>query len=158
MENDRVRDFETALWVGGDEVYRRSIDADCLMVVPAAPFVLSGSEAIEAVSKTPRWESVEFRDLRIGRPQEGLIVIAYGVRASRGSETYDAYCTSTYRRVAHEQWQVVQHQQTLPPVAGSNGERSSDREDSEAGQGRPGSMEQAQKEASEGRENDHGYQ
>jgi hypothetical protein len=119
MEDDRVRDFETALWVGGEDVYRRSIDPDCLMVVPAAPFVMSGSEAIEAVSQTPRWESVEFDDLRIGRPQEGLIVLAYGVRASRGEQAYRAYCTSTYRRIAHEQWQVVQHQQTLPPVLGS---------------------------------------
>lgn len=119
MEDDRVREFETALWVGGEDVYRRSIDPECLMVVPATPFVMSGSEAIEAVSQTPRWESVEFDDLRIGRPQEGLIVLAYGVRASRGEQAYRAYCTSTYRRIAHEEWQVVQHQQTLPPVLGS---------------------------------------
>ena len=158
MDDDRVRDFETALWVGGEEVYRRSIDSECLMVVPAAPFVMSGGEAIEAVSKTPRWESVEFDDLRIARPQEGLIVLAYGVRASRGDEKYSAYCTSTYRRVAHEQWQVVQHQQTLPPVAGSNGERTADGEAAGAPQGRSDSMEQAQKEASENRENEHGYQ
>jgi hypothetical protein len=158
MEDVRVRDFETALWIGGEDVYRRSIDPDCLMVVPAAPFVMSGSEAIEAVSKTPRWESVEFEDLRIGRPQEGLIVLAYGVRASRGGEAYSAYCTSTYRRVAHEQWQVVQHQQTLPPVAGSNGERTADAQEAEAGESRSDAMEQAQKEASEDRENEHGYQ
>jgi hypothetical protein len=119
MDDDRVRDFETQLWLGGEEVYRRSIDPECLMVVPAAPFVMSGSEAIEAVSKTPRWTSVEFDDLRIGRPQEGLIVLAYGVRASRDDEAYEAYCTSTYRRIAHGQWQVVQHQQTVAPAAGS---------------------------------------
>ncbi|HEX8466768.1 MAG TPA: DUF4440 domain-containing protein [Allosphingosinicella sp.] len=158
MEDDRVRDFETALWIGGVDVYRRSIDPDCLMVVPAAPFVMSGSEAIEAVSRTPRWGSVEFDDLRIGRPQEGLIVLAYGVRASRGDEKYSAYCTSTYRRVAHEQWQVVQHQQTLPPVASSNGERMRDGQEAGARESPSDAMEQAQKEASEDRENEHGYQ
>ena len=156
MEDGRIRDFETALWVGGEDVYRRSIDSDCLMVVPAAPFLMSGGEAIDAVSKTPRWEAVEFDDLRIARPEEGLIVLAYGVRASRGGESYRAYCTSTYRRVAHEQWQVVQHQQTLPPVAGSNGETTAD--GAEAGESRSAAMEQAQKEASEDRENEHGYQ
>ncbi|HEX8308276.1 MAG TPA: DUF4440 domain-containing protein [Allosphingosinicella sp.] len=158
MDDERVRDFETALWIGGEEVYRRSIDPDCLMVVPAAPFVMSGGEAIEAVSRTPRWESVDFDDLRIGRPQEGLIVLAYGVQAARGDERYSAYCTSTYRRVAHEQWQVVQHQQTLPPVGGSSGGRTMEGEEAGAGEGRSDPMQQAQKEASENRENEHGYQ
>ena len=158
MDDDRVRGFETALWIGGEEVYRRSIDPDCLMVVPAAPFVMSGGEAIEAVSRTPRWETVEFEDLRIARPQEGLIVLAYGVRASRGDETYGAYCTSTYRRVAHEQWQVVQHQQTLPPAAGLQAHGEAIADSAAPGDGGSGSMEEAQKEASENRENEHGYQ
>ncbi|MGA9580396.1 MAG: DUF4440 domain-containing protein [Allosphingosinicella sp.] len=122
MDDDRVREFETALWVGGEDVYRGAIDPDCLMVVPAPPFVMNGGEAIEAVSKTPRWESVQFDDLRIARPQEGLIVIAYGVRASRGGRAYSAYCTSTYRRIAHEEWRVVQHQQTIAPAAASAGD------------------------------------
>ncbi len=126
MDDGRVRDFETSLWIGGEDVYRRAIDPDCLMVVPAAPFLMSGSEAIEAVAKTPRWETVEFDDLRIGRPQEGLIVLAYRVRASRGGRSYGAHCTSTYRRVAHEQWQVVQHQQSIFPAEASQGEGEGD--------------------------------
>ena len=163
MEDDRVREFETSLWIGGPDVYRRSIDPECLMVVPAAPFVMSGEEAIEAVSKTPRWDSVEFDDLRIARPQEGLIVLAYGVRASRGGETYRAYCSSTYRRVAHEQWQVVQHQQTLAPVAESQGERPAQaarESDAGGGQDRSGESEmgQAQKQAAEDRGHERGYQ
>lgn len=158
MDDDRIREFETALWIGGEDVYRRSIDSECMMVVPAAPFVMSGSEAIEAVSKTPRWESVEFDDLRIGRPQEGLIVLAYGVRAARGGEAYRAYCSSTYRRIAHEQWQVVQHQQTLPPVAALQGGSSSQGTEGAPDQGGPEEMEQAQKDAAEERENEHGYQ
>jgi hypothetical protein len=121
MDDDRVRDFETSLWIGGEEIYRRSIDPECLMVVPAEPFLMGGAQAIEAVAATPRWESVEFDDLRIGRPQEGLIVLAYRVRASRGGQVYGAHCTSTYRRVAHEQWQVVQHQQSIVPAQASQG-------------------------------------
>lgn len=146
MDDDRIREFETALWIGGEDVYRRSIDPECLMVVPAAPFVMSGSEAIEAVSRTPRWERVEFDDLRIGRPEEGLIVLAYGVRASRGGEAYRAYCTSTYRRIEHEHWQVVQHQQTLAPVAATNGD------------GGAGELERVQRDAAEERESERGYQ
>jgi len=37
------------------------------------------------------------------RPQEGLIVISYRAKASReDAQGYEAHCTSTYRRVVHE--------------------------------------------------------
>jgi hypothetical protein len=52
------------------------------------------------------------------RPQEGIIVVAYRADARKeGGETYQAYCTSTYRRLAHEEWRVIQHQQTLRLVS-----------------------------------------
>jgi len=141
MDDDRVRAFETALWVGGEEVYRQSVDRACLMVLPEAPFLMEGADAIAAVSRTPRWQEVELSDLRISRPREGLIVIAYGVRASRQGEAFAAHCTSTYLRIAHEQWRVVQHQQSVPPAAG----------------GDTGDMEEAQRDAAEQREHEHGY-
>ncbi len=120
MDDDRVREFETSLWVGGEDVYRRSIAGDCLMVLPEPPFLMSGDEAIEAVSGTPRWAAVDLQDLRISRPKEGLIVIAYAVHASRGGETFTAHCTSTYLRAAHEDWRVVQHQQSITPLSPAN--------------------------------------
>ena len=50
--------------------------------------------------------------------QDGLIAIAYKAEASRdGSEGYTAHCTTTMRRIAHEEWRVVQHQQTPALVA-----------------------------------------
>jgi hypothetical protein len=121
MDDERVAAFERELWHGGAEVYRQRIADDCLMVVPAEPFVLAGDEAVRAVEDTPRWREVELSDLRISRPQEGLIVIAYKVEASRAEdgsagERYVAYCTSTLRRRGHEDWEVVQHQQTVPPA------------------------------------------
>ncbi|WP_033919444.1 hypothetical protein [Sphingomonas sp. 37zxx] len=118
MDDDRVWTFEESLWTGDAEHYREAIDAECLMVLPTPPFVLSGTQAIEAVADTPRWDMVRFSDQRIARPQEGLIVVAYGVEAKReGEEPYSAHCTSTYRRIEHELWRVVQHQQTPPVVA-----------------------------------------
>ncbi len=117
MDDDRVWAFEESLWTGDAEHYRESIDAECLMVLPAPPFVMSGGEAIEAVAATPRWSRVELADRRVARPQEGLIVIAYHATAERdGGEGYEAHCTSTYRRLGHDEWRVVQHQQT-PPLA-----------------------------------------
>ncbi|MGF7146518.1 hypothetical protein FHS96_000127 [Sphingomonas zeicaulis] len=117
MEDDRVWAFEESLWTGDAETYRAAIDEACLMVLPTPPFVFTGQQAIEAVSDTPRWSEVKIDQRQVVRPQEGLIVVAYRVVASRADgDPYEAHCTSTYRRLGHEEWRVVQHQQT-PPLA-----------------------------------------
>jgi hypothetical protein len=116
MDDDRVWSFEKGLWTGDADHYRELVDDECLMVLPQPPYVMSGKQAIEAVAHTPRWSSVEIAQEQISRPQEGLIVIAYHAKASRGDEAYEAHCTSTYRRLAHDKWRVVQHQQTPPIV------------------------------------------
>ena len=116
MDDARVWHFEESLWTGDAEHYRALIDEECLMVLPTPPFVLGGDEAVAAVSDTPRWTEVAFADQRIARPEEGLIVVAYRIDARRDDDHYVAHCTSTYRRRGHEDWQVVQHQQT-PPLA-----------------------------------------
>ena len=118
MDDDRIWDFERSLWVEGAENYRAKIDDECLMVLPQPPFVYGGQQAIDAVSNTPVWDDVELSEQQVIRPQEGLIVIAYRARASRGEESYEAHCTTTLRWLAHEVWRVVQHQQT-PPLAAS---------------------------------------
>lgn len=114
MDDDRVWSFEKSLWTCDADHYRELVDQECLMVLPQPPFVLGGTRAIEAVASTPRWAEIEILDKRISRPQEGLIVIAYQAKARRDGETYEAHCTSTYRRLEHEVWRVVQHQQTPP--------------------------------------------
>lgn len=114
MDDDRVWSFEKSLWTGDADHYRELVDDECLMVLPQPPYIMSGAQAIEAVADTPRWSEVELSAGQIARPQEGLIVIVYCAKASRGDETYEANCTSTYRRLEHDKWRVVQHQQTPP--------------------------------------------
>ncbi len=117
MDDQRVWAFEESLWTADAAHYRASIDDECLMVLPKPPYVMSGGQAIDAVSATPRWTSVELSERQVARPQEGLIVVAYKAEARiDGGEDYEAHCTSTYRRLAHEEWRVVQHQQTPPLV------------------------------------------
>ena len=117
MDDARVWDFEQSLWTGDADHYRELVDDACLMVLPTEPYVLGGGAAIEAVAHTPRWTSVNITDGQISRPEEGLIVVAYKARAEKeGQMGYDAWCTSTYRRLEHDVWRVVQHQQT-PPLA-----------------------------------------
>lgn len=115
MDDGRVWAFENSLWTGSAEHYRDLIDEDCVMVLPTPPFVLQGAGAIAAVASTPRWQAVDFSEGHIVRPQDGLIVVAYHARASgSGDQAYEANCTSTYRRLGHDDWRVVQHQQTPP--------------------------------------------
>lgn len=125
MDDQRIWAFEESLWTASPEHYRDSIDDACLMVLPALPFVFTGQQSIEAVSNTPRWDSVDLSERQVARPQEGLIVIAYKAQAQRGEQSYTAYCTSVYRHLpdaaggrTEERWQVVQHQQTVPLSAG----------------------------------------
>ncbi|MYL98630.1 DUF4440 domain-containing protein [Novosphingobium sp. FGD1] len=118
MEDNRIWEFERSLWLGDEAQYRTLVDEECVMVLPQPPFVISGEEAAGRVSDTPRWDDVTFSDQTVSRPQEGLIVIGYTARATReGGDDYEAHCTSTLRRLSHEEWRVVQHQQTPTPVA-----------------------------------------
>jgi hypothetical protein len=116
MDDARVWGSEEGLWVGDAANYRETIASDALMVLPDAPYVFTGDAAVAEVSKTPRWTSVEFSDQAVSRPQEGLIVIAYGVTASKDGDRFVARCTTTYRRVEHDHWVVVQHQQSPEPL------------------------------------------
>ena len=113
MDDDRVWRFEERLWTADADHYQSCIDDHCLMVLPAPPFVFTGQQSIEAVKATPRWTGVEISRRQVARPEEGLIVIAYHVQAEKEGVSYAAYCSSTYRRAGHEDWRVVQHQQTL---------------------------------------------
>ncbi|MDB5889816.1 MAG: hypothetical protein JWP47_647 [Polaromonas sp.] len=118
MNDSRVWECEESLWLGGADLYRELVDAECLMVLPEPPFVMGGEQAIDAVSDTPRWSRVILSRQQIKRPQEGLIVVAYKAEAYKPEgKAYEAFCTSTYRRLEHETWRVVQHQQTLPPLS-----------------------------------------
>ena len=113
MDDERIWNFERELWVGGPEAYERQVADDVVMALPDAPFLYDRQAAIEAVKDTPRWDRVDFEDRRVERHQEGLIVIAYRAKARReGGEAYSALCTSTLLRREHEDWAVIQHQQT----------------------------------------------
>jgi hypothetical protein len=118
MDDDRVWEFERSLWTGDADRYHELIADTCIMVVPTEPFVLTGPDAADAVSRTPRWADVAFDQQQVVRPQEGLIVIGYSATATRDDQVYNAYCSTTLRRVEHDVWRVVQHQQTPPPSLG----------------------------------------
>lgn len=113
MQDDRLWGFEQSLWLEGRENYREKVDSEVLMVLPRPPHVVAGEAAIAAVEATPVWDRAELTERHVARPQEGLIVVAYRVHAETDEHiSYDAWCSSVYRRLEHEVWRVIQHQQS----------------------------------------------
>jgi len=112
MDDGRLWNFEQSLWTEGPDNYREKVDPEVVMVLPQPPFVRQGDDAIAAVADTPVWDTADLTERHVSRPQEGLIVIGYHVTAHRADESYEAHCTSVIRRLEHEVWRVVQHQQT----------------------------------------------
>ena len=122
MDDERLWGFEQSLWIAGPDNYEEKVDDEVLMVLPHPPYVYAGREAKEAVKSTPVWDRAELDQRQVSRPQEGLIVIAYRVRAEKeGHQGYEAHCTSVIRRLEHEVWRVFQHQQTPPLAASAEG-------------------------------------
>lgn len=117
MTDDEVWSYEESLWTGGADHYRKSIHPDCVVVLPEQPFAMSGAEAIEAVADTPRWEAAELTERTLSRLTDGLIAISYKAHATRSDEGYTAWSSSVYQK-GERGWQVIQHSQTVPPVAG----------------------------------------
>jgi hypothetical protein len=113
MDDDRLWGFEQSLWLDGADNYREKVDPEVVMALPRPPYLFAGEDAIQAVVGTPVWQRAELTERTVSRPQEGLIVIGYHVHAERDDEAgYAAHCTSVIRRLEHEVWRVVQHQQT----------------------------------------------
>lgn len=114
MDDDRVWDFEESLWHATEGRYHERVDPECIMALSHEPYVFAGQAAIDAVSGTPAWDEVTFEDRSVSRPEEGMIVVGYRVRAAKGDTEFRAACTSVYRRRGHEDWTVVQHAQVVP--------------------------------------------
>jgi hypothetical protein len=115
MDDERLWTNEEALWKGDEQTYRATIADEGLHVVPDRPHILEGMAAADAMADTPRWDEVRFSEKKASRPdgpEGGLIVIAYRAEAKRGEDSYEAWCSSTWLRRGHEDWVVVQHQQT----------------------------------------------
>lgn len=113
MDDQRAWAIEESLWTGQPAGYVGLIDPACLMVVPVAPHILAARDALHSMSDAPRWTAVDFVKGQVARPEDGLVVLAYTAHARRAQgEGYVAHCTSTWRRKGHEDWKLVQHQQT----------------------------------------------
>ena len=112
MTDEDAWRVEERFWTGGADHYREALDPACVMAFPSPAGIIKGPEVVQSLAGAPRWSSVTMTETHAGRPSDNLLVLAYKARGRRdGTAPYDAYCTSTYRKVG-ARWRLVQHQQT----------------------------------------------
>jgi len=111
-EDHALWDLELDLWLGGAEVYARTLDPGCLAALPGVGLLTGAPAILTSLEGAPRWDDVEITERQLGRPTEDVAVLAYRAEGRReGAEPYRALCTSTYRRDG-ARWRLFQHQQT----------------------------------------------
>ncbi|WP_455919010.1 hypothetical protein [Ensifer canadensis] len=104
--------MEERLWCEGESAYRDLVHPGCIMVFVAPLGILQGSEIIESIRQSPRWDWIRMTEKCFAQPSDDVMVLAYRALANRReTEAYHAYCTSTYHACENE-WKLVQHQQT----------------------------------------------
>ena len=86
--------MEEEFWTGGEDVYRRRLADDSLLVFHE--MVLTKGQAIDSIAQAPRWGSVRFSQQRIVQLTESVAVLNYSVEASRvgDAKPYTALATS----------------------------------------------------------------
>ena len=112
MLERELLNLERELWLGGPEVYERSLAPESLMVFSSPTGVLNRKATIEAIAQAPRWNSVSISSPRVISPSTGVAVVAYEAEAERSEgNPYRAQCSSTYVRI-NDMWKLALHQQT----------------------------------------------
>jgi ketosteroid isomerase-like protein len=109
---DEIERLEREFWLGGPQVYRRSLTEDCIVIVPPPSGELRGREAIiRSLEGVPRWAEVEFTPEPVWRTGDAILV-AYRARARRaGAAPYETWASSLYVE-GEDGWKLSFHQQT----------------------------------------------
>lgn len=110
-EHDQAWEIENRLWTGGIQAYEDHMAKDCVMVFPAPVGILDYYAVIEALKDAPRWDDVQFNRKLASACGNDILTLAYLGRGLKGTEQYEAFCSSTYHRFS-EGWKIIQHQQT----------------------------------------------
>ncbi len=112
MTDDEAWTSEQDFWTGGEEHYRKMLDANCVMVFPAPAGIIAGQDIVSSLKNAPRWSSVRMTNRQAHRSSSDVLVLAYKAEAKReDAQVYQAYCTSTYA-CDTGRWRLIQHQQT----------------------------------------------
>lgn len=113
MHTDPLWTLEHRFWLEGISLYERHLADDARLVFPLPTGVLDREATLEAVRDAPRWREVRFDARQVVELGADAALLVYAVEAWHDGDaaSYDALCTSAYRRDGDD-WQLVFHQQT----------------------------------------------
>ena len=112
ITDEAVWHSEERLWTVGGPAYPELVHPEALLSMPRTG-IMSGAEAIRAMTGNPGWSSVVMTDRMLSRIGKTVIVIAYRASGTRPDDSsYSAHCASTYH-AAGDSWQLIQHSQTV---------------------------------------------
>lgn len=99
-------EIEDRLARGRGNEYREVLAEEALVIAPGA--VLDKAGCVAAMDSSPGWDDVALADARLIESQ-GYASVVHRFEGVRGSTTYSATLSSTYRMPARE---LLLHQQT----------------------------------------------
>jgi hypothetical protein len=106
---------ERELATGDGEIYRRTMRADALFVLPG--MVLDAEECAKAMDVGPGWDGVALTDAQLLPVGEDAASVVYTFEGRRGQEVYRATMASTYVEEDGRAVLVLHQQTPLGAVA-----------------------------------------
>lgn len=115
---DALWTLERRFWLEGAATYAAHMAPDACLVFPWPTGVLDRDATLSALQDAPRWRDVAFDARRQVTLGEDGALLTYTARARQDEDpdSYEALCTSAYRRTG-DAWQLVLHQQTPSDMA-----------------------------------------
>jgi hypothetical protein len=111
MNKDDIVALEKGFWSGDAEFYCKNLDDRCLVAFTEMSGVMDREAIAGMIREGERWEDVEMTERGFLEPADGVAMLAYEVRASRGGKHHHAVVSSGYVR-RNGAWKMAFHQQT----------------------------------------------
>ncbi|WP_084419557.1 nuclear transport factor 2 family protein [Henriciella litoralis] len=106
-----IWNIEKQLWTADASIYEDVMAPNCVMVFPLPAGILRYDRILSVVKEAPRWEDVEIDQKTAHAHGDDTVTLSYVGRGLKGTDGYEAFCSSTYVK-KDGAWKIVQHQQT----------------------------------------------
>jgi hypothetical protein len=115
QESDRntLLRMEREFWLGDAVFYRANLAMKSMMIFPDPIGVMTRSQVLESLEKSPRWDHVTMEDVRTLELDNGSVILTYRAFATRGKQqfSYSVLAGSLYVREENG-WKLAFHQHT----------------------------------------------
>jgi len=103
--------MEKQFWLRGAAYFANHLTDDCLMVFPEPTGVMRRDAIVKSVEQSPRWESLEIREVNLIQPGKGVAILTYRAKAEKKDRAYETLAGSLYVDL-NGVWKMAFHQQT----------------------------------------------